>query len=155
MRKQKTDRQDAQLILRLLLENRFSPGLGAELGESRSTAVVVASAPDGTGANADHEPVAVGHPFFTTKEIGKGAGQGLAIARSVIVDKHGGTLGDRCTSLELRVLGFRLLQDGDISVGIFPKLEEILVGGKRPEAGGINIRSPCGFQFQSIGASHP
>lgn len=32
-------------------------------------------------------------PFFTTKGVGKGSGQGLAIARSVIVDKHGGSLG--------------------------------------------------------------
>lgn len=32
-------------------------------------------------------------PFFTTKPVGKGTGQGLAIARSVIVDKHGGTIG--------------------------------------------------------------
>jgi PAS domain S-box-containing protein len=31
-------------------------------------------------------------PFFTTKEVGQGSGQGLAIARSVVVDKHGGTL---------------------------------------------------------------
>lgn len=31
-------------------------------------------------------------PFFTTKTVGKGTGQGLAIARSVIVDKHGGTI---------------------------------------------------------------
>jgi len=31
-------------------------------------------------------------PFFTTKGVGKGTGQGLAIARSVIVDKHGGSL---------------------------------------------------------------
>jgi len=31
-------------------------------------------------------------PFFTTKGVGKGTGQGLAIARSVIVDKHGGTI---------------------------------------------------------------
>jgi signal transduction histidine kinase len=30
--------------------------------------------------------------FFTTKEIGRGTGQGLAIARSVVVDKHGGSL---------------------------------------------------------------
>ena len=41
-------------------------------------------------------PEAVEHrifdPFFTTKKIGKGTGQGLAIARSVVVDKHQGTL---------------------------------------------------------------
>ncbi len=30
--------------------------------------------------------------FFTTKEVGKGTGQGLAIAHSVIVDKHQGTI---------------------------------------------------------------
>jgi signal transduction histidine kinase len=31
-------------------------------------------------------------PFFTTKAVGKGTGQGLAIAYSVVVDKHGGTI---------------------------------------------------------------
>jgi PAS domain S-box-containing protein len=31
-------------------------------------------------------------PFFTTKPVGRGTGQGLAIARSVVVDKHRGTL---------------------------------------------------------------
>lgn len=31
-------------------------------------------------------------PFFTTKVVGKGTGQGLAIARSVIVERHRGTL---------------------------------------------------------------
>jgi signal transduction histidine kinase len=31
-------------------------------------------------------------PFFTTKAIGKGTGQGLAIAHSVIVDKHKGRI---------------------------------------------------------------
>lgn len=31
-------------------------------------------------------------PFFTTKEVGRGTGQGLAIARSIIVEKHRGTL---------------------------------------------------------------
>jgi len=29
-------------------------------------------------------------PFFTTKEVGKGTGQGLAMAHSVIVKKHQG-----------------------------------------------------------------
>lgn len=31
-------------------------------------------------------------PFYTTKEVGKGSGQGLAIAHNVVVDKHGGKL---------------------------------------------------------------
>ena len=31
-------------------------------------------------------------PFFTTKEVGKGTGQGLALAYSIVVDKHGGRL---------------------------------------------------------------
>lgn len=31
-------------------------------------------------------------PFFTTKEVGKGTGQGLAISHDVIVNKHGGTI---------------------------------------------------------------
>ncbi len=31
-------------------------------------------------------------PFFTTKGVGKGTGQGLAIAHSVVVEQHGGTL---------------------------------------------------------------
>jgi PAS domain S-box-containing protein len=31
-------------------------------------------------------------PFFTTKPVGKGTGQGLAIAYGVVVQKHGGTI---------------------------------------------------------------
>lgn len=31
-------------------------------------------------------------PFYTTKEVGKGTGQGLAISHSVIVNNHGGSL---------------------------------------------------------------
>jgi PAS domain S-box-containing protein len=30
--------------------------------------------------------------FFTTKEVGRGTGQGLAIARAVVVEKHGGRI---------------------------------------------------------------
>lgn len=31
-------------------------------------------------------------PFFTTKKVGRGTGQGLAIARSIVVDRHGGEI---------------------------------------------------------------
>jgi signal transduction histidine kinase len=31
-------------------------------------------------------------PFFTTKQVGHGTGQGLTIARSVVVERHGGQL---------------------------------------------------------------
>src|SRR5437773_325825 len=61
VRKQKTDRQDAQLILSLLLEDRFAD-LGAELGEPGSAATAVAPAPHGAGPHAHHEPVASGGP---------------------------------------------------------------------------------------------
>jgi len=47
-------------------------------------------------------------PFFTTKEVGKGSGQGLAISHSVIVKKHGGTIGfeteiNRGTTMTIRL----------------------------------------------------
>ncbi|MFN6468074.1 MAG: ATP-binding protein [Nostoc sp. SerVER01] len=35
-------------------------------------------------------------PFFTTKEIGKGTGLGMAISRQIVVDRHGGIL--KCRS---------------------------------------------------------
>jgi len=31
-------------------------------------------------------------PFFSTKPVGKGSGQGLSVAHDIIVDKHGGTV---------------------------------------------------------------
>ncbi|MCE5302383.1 MAG: hybrid sensor histidine kinase/response regulator [Planctomycetaceae bacterium] len=31
-------------------------------------------------------------PFFTTKDVGVGTGQGLSIARALVVDRHGGTI---------------------------------------------------------------
>lgn len=36
-------------------------------------------------------------PFFTTKEVGRGTGQGLAIARSIVVDKHAGRISVQST----------------------------------------------------------
>jgi two-component system NtrC family sensor kinase len=52
--------------------------------------VVIAVSDTGTGID-ERLRSRVFEPFFTTKPVGKGIGQGLAVARSV-VDKHGGTL---------------------------------------------------------------
>ena len=51
--------------------------------------------------------------------------------------------------MQLRVLGFGFLQDGDVGVGVFPEREEIFGGGERPDAGGIRIRSLRSSRLQS------
>ena len=72
-------------------------------------------------------PEAIRHtifdPCFTTKEVGKRTGQGLPIARSVIVDKHGGSMavesqvGKGTTSIiRLRVKGSGEKRDTEILV---------------------------------------
>ena len=60
VRKQKTDRQDAHLILRLLLEDRF-PRIWVPSWENRDLpTTAVAPAPHGAGAHPHHESVAGG-----------------------------------------------------------------------------------------------
>jgi hypothetical protein len=58
--------------------------------------------------------------------------------------------------LHLRVLRLGFLQDGDVGVGVgvFPEREEIFVGGERPDAGGVGIRSLRSLRLQGIGACH-
>ena len=45
----------------------------------------------GTGIPEAARP-SIFNPFFTTKAIGKGTGQGLTVAHNIIVQKHGGTI---------------------------------------------------------------
>ncbi|MDT5030768.1 MAG: two-component system, NtrC family, sensor kinase, partial [Actinoplanes sp.] len=53
--------------------------------------VVIDVADTGTGVPPDIADKLF-DPFFTTKEVGTGTGQGLALVRSLVVDRHGGTI---------------------------------------------------------------
>ena len=53
-------------------------------------------------------------PFFTTKEVGMGTGQGLALARTVICDIHGGSLSFDTTPGEGTTFTVRLPIDGPL-----------------------------------------
>ena len=55
------------------------------------TFVTLAVADDGQGMPAAVK-ARMFEPFFTTKPVGKGTGQGLALSRTIIVDKHGGEI---------------------------------------------------------------
>ena len=54
-------------------------------------AVTIVIADTGVGIEPDLRE-RIFDPFFTTKAVGRGTGQGLAISRSIVVDKHSGTL---------------------------------------------------------------
>jgi two-component system, NtrC family, sensor kinase len=53
--------------------------------------VVISIADNGCGI-PEHIGERIFDPFFTSKEVGRGTGQGLAIARSIVVDQHGGRI---------------------------------------------------------------
>ncbi|MEW8585417.1 MAG: HAMP domain-containing sensor histidine kinase, partial [Candidatus Thiodiazotropha sp.] len=53
--------------------------------------VEVRVADTGTGIPEEVQ-TSVFNPFFTTKEVGSGTGQGLAIAQDIVVVKHQGEL---------------------------------------------------------------
>jgi signal transduction histidine kinase len=47
---------------------------------------------DSGGGIPEHVARRVFEPFYTTKEVGRGTGQGLAIVRSIVTDRHGGSV---------------------------------------------------------------
>ncbi|HEY3256061.1 MAG TPA: ATP-binding protein, partial [Polyangiaceae bacterium] len=70
------------------------PEAGGKISVTSQAAdgVVAVTIADNGGGIPKHIRDKVFDPFFTTKAVGKGTGQGLSIARSIIVDAHGGTL---------------------------------------------------------------
>jgi len=74
------NRQEGRTRGRIRLRSRAAPH-----------EVVVEVEDDGPGVPAELRP-RIFEPFFTTREVGSGSGQGLWIARSAVVDGHGGRL---------------------------------------------------------------
>jgi two-component system, NtrC family, sensor kinase len=72
---------------------------------------------DGPGIPAELQD-RIYEPFFTTKEIGKGSGQGLALARTT-VEQHGGSIGCNSTVGDGTTFAVRLplrqLDDADVA----------------------------------------
>jgi signal transduction histidine kinase len=94
-----------QVFLNLMVNAAHSIGDAVEGTDKRGRIRVethIDSDPDGDWADVSISDTGTGipeavrehifEPFFTTKAVGKGTGQGLALARAVVVEKHGGTL---------------------------------------------------------------
>jgi PAS domain S-box-containing protein len=92
-----------QVVLNLLVNAAHAVGDATrDNGEETKGSIFVSTRREGDWAvlrirdSGKGIPEAIRHrifdPFFTTKAVGKGTGQGLAIAHNVIVDKHGGTI---------------------------------------------------------------
>jgi len=70
------------------------PSSGGEIAISTALAgdhVEITFSDNGCGIPQQHLDK-IYDPFFTTKEVGRGTGQGLAITRSIIMEKHGGNI---------------------------------------------------------------
>ncbi len=88
----------AQVFLNLIVNAAQAmedhPGHRGRLGVSTRVDggdVLIAISDTGRGIPEAHRS-SIFDAFFTTKEVGRGTGQGLAISRAIIVDRHGGTL---------------------------------------------------------------
>jgi signal transduction histidine kinase len=77
---------------------------------SEEGSVVVSVHDTGPGLDAESLERAF-EAFYTTKEVGRGSGLGLDIARRIVVDRHGGTIevesrpGDTTFRVRLPVAG--------------------------------------------------
>jgi PAS domain S-box-containing protein len=70
---------------------RSSPGTITVASRAVDGVLEIDISDDGAGI-PEHVRHKIFEQFFTTKEVGRGTGQGLALARKIIVDGHGGTL---------------------------------------------------------------
>ncbi len=92
----------SQVMLNLIInaahavEERFGQGNSEEgmieVSTFENDDLAVVSVTDNGSGIDDSIKARVFDPFFTSKDVGKGTGQGLAIAYDIIVEKHGGSI---------------------------------------------------------------
>jgi len=91
-----------QVILNIVINaaHAIADVVGKDTGEKGTITIATRQDDDlaeirisdtGTGISEEHRAKVFDH-FFTTKEVGKGTGQGLAIAYAVVTEKHGGAI---------------------------------------------------------------
>jgi two-component system NtrC family sensor kinase len=108
------------VLLSLLLNaghaivDRFGTSRGGRIRVVATSAgehVVVSVSDNGCGIAVEHR-ARIFEPFFTTKQVGRGSGQALAVARSIVVDKHAGTLTFESTEGKGTTFTLKLPMDG-------------------------------------------
>jgi two-component system sensor histidine kinase TtrS len=82
----------AHAIAQMLGDNpQGEKGLIHLATKATDNSVELSISDSGAGIPIEAQP-RIFDPFYTTKVVGKGTGQGLAISHTVIVDKHGGSI---------------------------------------------------------------
>jgi len=92
----------SQVVLNLVVNAAHAVSEATGDGQRGKGTIRIASRRDGDWAEVTVTDTGCGippqsldkifEPFFTTKPVGKGTGQGLAIAHDIVVNKHGGTI---------------------------------------------------------------
>jgi two-component system NtrC family sensor kinase len=115
-----------QVLLNLIVNAAHAIADAMDGGEKRKGTISISTRHDGdwaeirigdtgTGIPEKHK-AKIFTPFFTTKEVGKGTGQGLAISHSIIVGKHSGTINFETETGKGTVFTIRLpLRSGSIN----------------------------------------
>ncbi len=104
--------------------NRTSLGKIRVISRCEAGVVEIRIADNGSGIDSSirHR---IFEQFFTTKEVGRGTGQGLSIARNIVVEVHGGTLDFESEVGAGTVFCVRLPVDGEakLEAAAAPSLE--------------------------------